>query len=214
MHSVQSPKELVQGLEDLEIKGRVETELQYYCDQLEFKKEFWRIDEPCCHSDSSGKPSAHTGVKNSQMSKIMIMMIIILKITMEHEDDGNTNCNWCTWNDAQKLSKKTRRVGNHNTSGDYSIVEVGQNTEKSPGDLRRLAVIQTPVKDHQLTFVWKTRKEQYNNNNNNYEKKVCLFFFLVKDVNRQCSVIIGHINIRARTRRLKKWPTPYEKMRV
>ena len=27
----------------------------------------------------------------------------------------------------------------------YSIIENGQNTEKSPGDLRRLAVTQTPV---------------------------------------------------------------------
>ena len=27
----------------------------------------------------------------------------------------------------------------------YSIIEIGQNTEKSPGDLRRLAVTQTPV---------------------------------------------------------------------
>ena len=42
------------------------------------------------------------------------------------------------------------------TSGDYpnySIVENVQNTEKSPGDLRRLAVTQTPVKDHQLTLM-------------------------------------------------------------
>ena len=31
----------------------------------------------------------------------------------------------------------------------YCIIEIGQNTEKSPGDLRRLAVTQTPVKDHQ-----------------------------------------------------------------
>ena len=35
----------------------------------------------------------------------------------------------------------------------YSIVEIDQNTEKSPGDLRRLAVIQTPEKTHQLTLV-------------------------------------------------------------
>ena len=28
--------------------------------------------------------------------------------------------------------------------------EIGQNTEKSPGDLKRLAVNQTSVKDHQL----------------------------------------------------------------
>ena len=38
---------------------------------------------------------------------------------------------------------------------DYSIVENGQNTEKSPGDLRRLAVTQTSVKDHQLTLMGK-----------------------------------------------------------
>ena len=46
-------------------------------------------------------------------------------------------------------------------SGDHpnvSIIENGQNTEKSPGDLRRLAVTQTPVKTHQLTLMWKTLK--------------------------------------------------------
>ena len=31
-----------------------------------------------------------------------------------------------------------------------ALFENGQNTEKSPGDLRRLAVTQTPVKNHQL----------------------------------------------------------------
>ena len=41
----------------------------------------------------------------------------------------------------------------------YSIVEVGQNTAKSPGDLRRLAVNQIPVKDHQPMPVRKTGKE-------------------------------------------------------
>ena len=34
-----------------------------------------------------------------------------------------------------------------------SIIENGQNPEKSPGDLRRLAVTQSPVKDHQLTLM-------------------------------------------------------------
>ena len=33
---------------------------------------------------------------------------------------------------------------------DYSIVEISQNTKKSAGDLRRLAVSQTPVENHQL----------------------------------------------------------------
>ena len=40
-----------------------------------------------------------------------------------------------------------------------AFVEVGQNTEKSFGDLRWLADIQTPGKDPQLTLVWQTRKE-------------------------------------------------------
>ena len=41
-----------------------------------------------------------------------------------------------------------------------------KNTEKCPGDLRRGTVTQTPVKDYQLTLVYKSVKE-YNNNNNN-----------------------------------------------
>ena len=38
-----------------------------------------------------------------------------------------------------------------------SITEIGKNTEKSPGDLRRITVRQILVKDHQLMLVWKTR---------------------------------------------------------
>ena len=41
-------------------------------------------------------------------------------------------------------------------SGDhpnYWIIEIGQNTEKSPGDLRRLVVTKTSVKDHQLMLI-------------------------------------------------------------
>ena len=34
-----------------------------------------------------------------------------------------------------------------------------RNTEKSPGDLRRLSVTQTPVKDHQLKLMLKTLKK-------------------------------------------------------
>ena len=50
------------------------------------------------------------------------------------------------------LLKGLERLGSWRASGDhtnYYIIENGQNTEKSPGGLRRLAVTQTPVKDHQ-----------------------------------------------------------------
>ena len=42
------------------------------------------------------------------------------------------------------------------TNGDhpnYSMVDIGLNTEKSPGVLRKIAVTQTPVKNHGLTLV-------------------------------------------------------------
>ena len=35
----------------------------------------------------------------------------------------------------------------------YSIVDIGQDTEKCPGDLRRLAITQTPVQDYQLMLI-------------------------------------------------------------
>ena len=81
---------------------------------------------------------------------------------MEHEVDGVANCNWCDRNDLQRLVTGAERVGNRRTSGDhpnYSIVEICLNTEKSPGDLRRLSILKTPVKDHHLTLVRKTCKE-------------------------------------------------------
>ena len=84
------------------------------------------------------------------------------KKAVEDECDGNSNCNWPDRNGFQKLRKRTGRVGNHRTNRDHQdngIVEIGQNTEKSPGDLRRIAFTQTPAKDHQLTFVWKLSKK-------------------------------------------------------
>ena len=45
-------------------------------------------------------------------------------------------------------------------------VIIGQNTEKSPGDLRTLAFTRTPVTDHQQTLVGKILEVEYNNNNN------------------------------------------------
>ena len=54
---------------------------------------------------------------------------------MGHEGDGNTNYNWCTWCSQQGICKRTRGLGNKRISGEnpnYSIDEIGQNTEKSP----------------------------------------------------------------------------------
>ena len=79
-----------------------------------------------------------------------------LKKNMEYEGDDDTNCGWCTWGNPKRIGKGTGRLGNKRTSGDhpnYSIIKIGQNTEKSLGDLRRLVVTQTPVRIYQLTLV-------------------------------------------------------------
>ena len=54
------------------------------------------------------------------------------------------------------IIKGTGGLGSWQMSGDHpndNIIENGQNTRKSPGDLRRLAVTQTPVKNHRLTLM-------------------------------------------------------------
>ena len=54
------------------------------------------------------------------------------------------------------LSTVTGRIANKNMNGDHlndSTVKIGQNIEKSPGDLKRHAVTQTSEKDYQLMLV-------------------------------------------------------------
>ena len=46
------------------------------------------------------------------------------------------------------LNKETKA-----TNLNYSIIKTGQNPKKSPGDLRRLVVTQTPVRKHRLTLM-------------------------------------------------------------
>ena len=75
---------------------------------------------------------------------------------MKYEGDGDANYGWCTWENLQRIGKGTRRFGTKRTRRDhpdYSIIKIDQNTEKNPGELRRLPVIQTPMKNHQLALL-------------------------------------------------------------
>ena len=59
------------------------------------------------------------------------------------------------------LGKEAWKAGDRSTNLNQpisSIAEIGHNTEKKPGELKRLTVIQTPVKYHQLTLERKTDK--------------------------------------------------------
>ena len=81
---------------------------------------------------------------------------------MKYENDGDTNCNLRGRYSHQNIGKGTGGLETKRSSGDhpkYCIVEIGQNTKKSPGDLIRLAVTQTPVENYKLTLVWKLSTE-------------------------------------------------------
>ena len=74
---------------------------------------------------------------------------------MKHEGNGDTNCNWCTQNNRPRIGKGTGRLGNMRKSDDhplYSIIKISQNSEKSLGNLRRLAV-NLPGQNHRLTLL-------------------------------------------------------------
>ena len=83
---------------------------------------------------------------------------------MEYDGKGDTNCGWWYWNNSQRIDEWTRRFANKRTSRDdpdYSIIKIGQNIGNSQEKLRRLAITKTPVRNHQLTLVWKTLKGVY-----------------------------------------------------
>ena len=76
-----------------------------------------------------------------------------LEKSMEHESNGDANCNWGIRYSHQRIGTRTGGIGNKRISGgyaNYSIVEIGHNTKKSPKDMRRLAVTQSPEESHQL----------------------------------------------------------------
>ena len=77
---------------------------------------------------------------------------------MELQGDNYINRDCCFLDSNLRIIYGTGGFGGWRMSGDhpnYSTIEKGQNTEKSPGDLRRFAVTQASVKDHQLKLMWK-----------------------------------------------------------
>ena len=98
--------------------------------------------------------------KNKKKNKVLDLARE-LKKAVENEGDGDTNCDKCTWNGPQRLRKRNGGDGNWRTNPDYpgyNIVKNGKNTEKSPGDLKRLAITQIPVKYHQRQLVGRISK--------------------------------------------------------
>ena len=61
---------------------------------------------------------------------------------MEYEGDSDTNGNWLTWNNPQKIGKGTRKLGNKRKSEDHPNhnIKISQNTEKSREELQRKTI--------------------------------------------------------------------------
>ena len=85
-------------------------------------------------------------LKSLRNIKVTILPIVVSVLEMVAKDLKRRQ-------EVLRLSKGAGRDGNRRTSRDhpsYNIVKIGQNTEKSSGDLEKLAVTQTSMKNHQL----------------------------------------------------------------
>ena len=102
-------------------------------------KQFWsKIREQRSHNRRHWK-------KLKESEKRDRYLDIARKIqTMEHEGDSDSNSNCCTWNNLQRIGKRTGRLGNKRTIGEHpdkAFSRSLQNTEKSPGDLKDLQLL-------------------------------------------------------------------------
>ena len=97
------------------------------------------------HSEKEKRRDKHILRFNERAIKRWIMMVTVMLIVV------------CTVVLVpQMFGKKYEVVGNQRKNWDHPdqiIVKIGNNIEKSPGDLTKLAISQTPVKDYQLTSV-------------------------------------------------------------
>ena len=84
-------------------------------------------------------------MKESEKKDKYLDLASDLKKTVEHGSNDCANCDWCVRHSNERIIKGPGELGSWRMSRDYpndSIAEDGQNTEMSPGDLRRLAVTQ------------------------------------------------------------------------
>ena len=63
------PRGLEEGLDEMEIRGRIKIIQTTALLKSEYSKESWSPEETSCHSDSSEGSTTNTGMKNSQGKK-------------------------------------------------------------------------------------------------------------------------------------------------
>ena len=74
-------------------------------------------------NEKNGEPvfavSVHNRVKLKENLKRDKYLHLDSDQKIEHEIDGDTNCNWSTWNGPQKLGKRAGRVENWRNNRDH-----------------------------------------------------------------------------------------------
>ena len=114
----------------------------------------------CLIVDSTVSADHRVKIKESEKSHKYLDLVRELK------KDETWKWRWCILclmhlGQSPKIGKGTGRFWNKRTSWDppdYSITKIGQNPEKSPGELRWLLVTQISMRNHQLALGWKTLK--------------------------------------------------------
>ena len=107
-----------------------------YINQQNKKKRTCRILDLAVTADHRVKLK-----ESKKKAKYLDLARELKKKTVEHKSDGYTNCIWCSWYSHQRIGTRTGGLKNNRMSGDcpnYNIIEIGQNAEKSPGDLLSL----------------------------------------------------------------------------
>ena len=120
------------------------------------KKKKKERERTCKIADFTVSVEHRVELKENEKEDKYINLPRQLKKTLEYESDDYTYCKWRSWYNHGRIGKGTGGYRNKRTNGDhpkYFIIDIGQNTEKRPGDLRRLAVTQNSVKDHLLTLM-------------------------------------------------------------
>ena len=100
-------KRLLKILVDLGIRGRV-VNIKHYWERPEYWEESKRLEETCCHSNSSERPSANTDVKNSQW--------------VNNNNNNNNNNKWQTTSNWRNRTTKSRQDQNARRKQDLQIL--------------------------------------------------------------------------------------------
>ena len=72
---------------------------------------------------------------------------------MEHENDGDTNCNWSAQYRHQRVGTGTEGLGNKRTSGDYTNYSIVENYREEPWRLEKTFSYSDSNENYRLTLV-------------------------------------------------------------